>query len=449
MKTVVIVGAGFTGLAAALQLSKQGIKPIVVESDEVVGGLAGSFKIGGRYDLEKFYHHWFTNDRYVVELVEELGAADKVMTRESRTGLYYNNTFFRLSKPIDVLRFTPLSFINRIRLGLLVFQVRAIKDWRSIEHLNVREWLVGLCGEEVYRVVWEPLIRAKFNIYADELSATWFWKKLQLRGSSRKSSGGEALAYYRGGFAALAERMQAQILQNGGEVRLNERVERIVTENGAAVAVKTDKGMIGADAVLTTPALPITADLLEGAVDKSYLSSLRRVNYLGNKCLILELDRSLSETYWLNVNDPNFPFVGVIEHTNFEPASSYGDRHIVYMSRYLPDSDPVYAMDADALYAYAEPHIKRMFPNFDRSWILDKHAWSARYAQPVTERNYSSYVPGRETPLSNVWISTMAHIYPEDRGTNYAIREGREAAALITDGLAKAPDVRAKTAALA
>lgn len=439
VKKVVIVGAGFTGLAAALELSKQGFKTVVVESDDVVGGLAGSFRVGGQYDLEKFYHHWFTNDQHVVDLVEELGETGKIVTRESRTGLYYNSSIFRLSKPIDVLRFTPLSLINRIRLGLLVFQVRGVKNWRSIEHLNVREWLVGLCGEEVYRVVWEPLIRGKFSVYADELSATWFWKKLQLRGSSRKSSGGEALAYYQGGFAALAERMSEQIRQYGGEVRLNERVSRIVLENGSAVAVDTDQGQIDADAVLATPAFPIIADILEGSTDEAYLKSLRRVNYLGNKCLILELSRSLSETYWLNVNDPSFPFVGIIEHTNFEPPSSYGGRHIVYMSKYLPHTDPVYGMDADELFDYAEPHIKRMFPNFDRSWVLGKHAWGARYAQPVTERHYSEYVPGSATPLSNVWISTMAHIYPEDRGTNYAIREGRKAAALVAEGLSRAP----------
>jgi hypothetical protein len=72
-----------------------------------------------------------------------------------------------------------------------------------------------------------------------------------------------------------------------------------------------------------------------------------------------------------------------------------------------------------------------MFPALQRSWIQDFRIWSAEYAQPVTERGYSSYVPGRNTPYANTWISTMAQIYPEDRGTNYAIREGQATAALM------------------
>jgi hypothetical protein len=63
--------------------------------------------------------------------------------------------------------------------------------------------------------------------------------------------------------------------------------------------------------------------------------------------------------------------------------------------------------------------------------------WQAEYAQPVTERNYSRYVPGPDTPFDNAIVSTMAQIYPEDRGTNYAIREGANAAKTILQKLGR------------
>jgi protoporphyrinogen oxidase len=72
-----------------------------------------------------------------------------------------------------------------------------------------------------------------------------------------------------------------------------------------------------------------------------------------------------------------------------------------------------------------------MFPSFEKSLVLDYQVWRAEYAQPITERRYSEYVPDQITPYENAHISTMAHIYPEDRGTNYAIREGREIAKKI------------------
>jgi protoporphyrinogen oxidase len=433
-KHVVIIGAGFTGLAAAWELTRAGCGVTVVESDSDVGGLAGSFDVGG-HRLERFYHHWFTNDRHIVELVRALGCEHQIVARPSRTGLYYNRSHFRLSTPLDLLRFTPLSLMNRARLGLLLFKVRGVRDWRAIEHLNVREWLVPLCGAEVYRVVWEPLLKAKFSIHAEELAATWFWKKLQLRGHSRSKGGAEMLAYYRGGFAALANMLRRAIEEKGGRLLLNTRAQRVRAENGRVAAVETSAGSLAADEVLATCALPEIADLVAGAVDAAFLERLRRVRYLANKCLVLELDRSLSGSYWLNVTDPTFPFVGVIEHTNFEPPESYGGRHIVYLSRYLPADDPLYALEGEAFLDYALPHIQRMFPGFERRWILGHHVWTARYAQPVTERNYSRYVPGHETPLANFTIATMAQIYPEDRGTNYAVRDGRAVAAKLLERL--------------
>jgi protoporphyrinogen oxidase len=186
---------------------------------------------------------------------------------------------------------------------------------------------------------------------------------------------------------------------------------------------------------LFTPAFPVIANLLDDVTDAKWTDSLRRVNYLGNMCLVLEMDRSLSDTYWLNVNDPGFPFVGVIEHTNFDPPANYAGNHIVFLSRYIATADPVWKYGDDQYLEYALEHLKRMFPEMQRSWIKEFRLWRADYAQPVTERNYSKYVPGRETPFGNALISTMAHIYPEDRGTNYAIREGKDIASAMDQAL--------------
>ncbi len=162
---------------------------------------------------------------------------------------------------------------------------------------------------------------------------------------------------------------------------------------------------------------------------------LRRIRYLSNICLVLRLDRSLSSLYWLNVNDPSFPFVGIIEHTNFEPAGTYGGEHIVYLSRYLPADDPTYAMSDEAYLEYALPYLKMMFPEFARAWLRQYHVWRAEYAQPVVERNYSSMIPGVRAGPDNVFLCTMAQIYPEDRGTNYAIKSGRAIARNLAQNL--------------
>lgn len=429
-KTVNIAGAGFTGLSMGYYLARAGWKVRIYEKDAQAGGLAGSFKVEGE-NLEKFYHHWFTNDKHIMDLIRDLNCEDKIVIRPTRTGMYYTGNFFRLSSPFDLLRFTPLNLISRIRLGLVVLAVRLVKDWKKLEHISAKDWLLRICGKQGYSIVWEPLLKGKFGRYAEEVSAVWFWNKLKLRGGSRGEKGKENLAYYRGGFASLADSMADAIKAMGGELYFSTPVTAV--DAGGALTLADGSVSVADKTVLTLP-LPLIADIMKGSVSSDYLDSLKQVSYIGNVCLTLELSRSLSEIYWLNVNDPGFPFVGIIEHTNFEPAESYKGRHIVYLSKYLPTDEALYKMSEEEFFAYALPFIQRMFPEFKQEWVLDYHVWKEAYSQPLVTKHYSRIIPAYSTPVENLYINTMAQIYPEDRGTNYAVREGKRMAEAFISG---------------
>ncbi|OQK16712.1 amine oxidase [Methyloprofundus sedimenti] len=420
---VAIIGGGFTGLAAAYELTKQGIQVSVHESEAEIGGLASAFDVQGE-KLDRFYHHWFTNDQHVMQLIDELGLKENVSINATNTGVYYANNFFKLSTPWDLLNFTPLPFLDRIRLGLLALRARRVKNWQELEDKTAAEWLKELGGENVYRIVWEPLLKGKFGPVAEEISAVWFWNKLKLRGGSRGKGGEERLAYFKGGFVALAEALAVNIQAQGGLVSTRSKVSAIHPV-AKQWQITSSSGTYTVDHVLVTTALPLVADMIQGWADSDYLASLRRINYLANVCLVLELKHLLSNTYWLNVNDPSFPFVGVIEHTNFERPETYAGRHIVYLSKYLPHTDALYQMTADEVLDYALPYLQKMFPALQRDWILAHHVWKARWSQPVVEKNYSQIIPSHEGPVPGLYLCSMAQIYPEDRGTNYAIREGR------------------------
>jgi protoporphyrinogen oxidase len=422
--TVAVVGGGFSGLAAAYELARKGVAVTVLEAEGHIGGLAAAFDVGGER-LDRFYHHWFTNDREVMDLIHELGLDSQVAINPTNTGVYYANNFFKLSTPWDLLNFTPLGFIDRLRLGLLALRARRVDDWMSLEDKTASEWLRELGGDSVYRVMWEPLLKGKFGPVADQISAVWFWNKLKLRGGSRGKGGEERLAYFKGGFEALAQALKDKFLADGGVLRTASPVSAITPE-GSGWRVSTPRGEVLADHVIATPALPLLADMVRTWAQPAYLAQLERIQYLANVCLVLELDRSLSSTYWLNVNDPNFPFVGVIEHTNFERPETYGGRHIVYLSKYLPHTEALYAMTADEVLDFAMPHLQRMFPKLQRGWIQRHHVWKARWSQPVVEQRYSQLIPPAAGPLPGLHLCSMAQIYPEDRGTNYAVREGRK-----------------------
>jgi protoporphyrinogen oxidase len=124
----------------------------------------------------------------------------------------------------------------------------------------------------------------------------------------------------------------------------------------------------------------------------------------------------------MNVNDPGFPFVGVIEHTNLVSETNYGDLHVVYLSRYIVSEHEDYRMSDDEYLSRSIASLKKMFPEFDDVWIKEHYIWRTPYAQPITTKNYSLRMPTMTTPYKNLYLNSMAQIYPEDRGTNYAVR---------------------------
>ncbi len=430
-REIAVIGGGFAGLSAAYDLARAGHHVTVYEADDYVGGLAGAFATEGER-LDRFYHHWFTNDLEVMDLIAELGLKDAVVTNPTNTGVYYNTSILKLSTPVDLLKFKPLPFLDRIRLGLLTLRARRVADWKALEARTAADWLRELGGKRVYEVMWEPLLNGKFGPYAEKVSAVWFWNKLKLRGGSRGKGGEERLAYLEGSFARLAESTAEGITRAGGTVKTKHPIETINRdEKSGRWTVAGPWGEAASDLVVATPALPIIAEMVGAWAPDSYQDELNRIDYLANVCLVLRLDRSLSSTYWLNVNDTDFPYVGVIEHTNFQDRSKYGGDHVVYLSRYLPHTEDLYGMSPDEILDYSIPYIQRMFPAFSRDWIKQFHVWKARWAQPVVEQHYSSLIPDSKTPFEGLHICSMAQVYPEDRGTNYAIREGRALARRI------------------
>jgi len=431
---VIIIGGGFTGLSAAYELARRGIAVTVLEKEDKVGGISANFEVNGFY-IDKFYHHFFNSDEYLIRLAGEIGFGNQLRYAPTKTSIYINRSFYRLSSPLDVLRFRPLGLVDRVRLGMLVLKARGLADWRPLESETAEEWLISRCGRRVYSVIWEPLLRAKFGSFAREVSAAWFWNKLVLRGGSRNSVGNEVLGYINGSFGAMAETLADKIRAFGGEVQVGVPAKSLVIDNGCVQGVRTQDGTIDTEAVIATPALPIIADMLDGSADRTYVDGLRRIKYLANICLVLELSKPLSDIYWLNINDPDVPFTGIVEHTNLLPIEACGGRHIVYLSKYIEQNRDIYNMSGEQLLEFSVPHVRQIFAGFEREQILGYHVFKAPYAQPLIERNYSKIICPTETPVKGLYIATMAQVYPQDRGVNYAVWQGRNAAKITAERL--------------
>lgn len=415
-----IVGGGITGLSAGYFLAQQGHQVWVYERGEKLGGLAGCFQIQGN-EVEKFFHNLSRGDAFILDLLRELDLEKDMIWRKARFGFYYVNQIYRFQSALDVLQFKPLSFFQRIQMGFGVLRIREERDWRSLDGLSAREWVTRWMGKQAYEVVWKPLLKSRFGVEDHEnISASWLWAKLTGGGKSKGKTLEDTVGYFQGGFEKLYQRLEDTIVQKGGFVFKGTPVYRICTQDGEVTGLETGKGMEAFDAVIATPAMPVFLNLVDN-LPPDYRRNLETFRYLGVVCLALVLKKSLTQSYWLNVNDPDFPFVGVIEHTNLS-GDHYQGRRLVYIPKYTGLHSPYYQATAEQLLDCYEPYLRRMFPDFERASVEAAYLWREPYAQPVIERGYGSRIPPFETPVKNLYLATMAQIYPEDRGMNNSVK---------------------------
>ena len=449
-----VIGGGAAGLAAAYELTLQGHTAEVFERAPFLGGQASTFLVGGT-PVERGYHHLFRSDTAMTGLMEELGLGGRLRWIDSNVGYFHRSPqgderIWRFTTPMDLLRFKPLPLADRVRLGLVTLYLQRRKEWHSLEQVTASEWMRRHAGENVYRVIFEPMLRGKFGSYYDQVSMAWLWNKFALRTSSRgKGLRGklkEQLGYPMGSFAEIFDTLARRIEERGGSVATGATVERVVVEEGRAVGLEVR--LEGAeperrdyDAIIATVPSNVFPRLVPPLPD-GYQSRLSGAVYLAAVLVVLILDRPLTPTYWMYVGDRSIPFLGVVEHTNFISPEHYGGNHIVYLANYLGKDDPLYGLGREELFEHYVGHLKRLNPQFDLSWVREYHYHREEAAQPVVTCGYGERIPDHRTPIPRLYLANTTQVYPEDRGTNYSVRLGRRVATMVIEDQAAGIHVR-------
>ena len=448
---VAVIGAGVAGLTAAHELAKRGFEPHVFERWPGLGGQAATMDVGDGVLLERYYHHLFTSDRHIAALYRELGMPDGIEWLPSSVAFFAGGASRAFTTPIDLLRFKPLRLHSRLRMGAAVLLLqRRHSEVGPFEQRTAHDWIVRSMGSEAWEKVWGPLLGGKFGHRAEEISMAWLWSKLTLRRQIKgQEVRGEVLGYPRGGFEPLFDALRESIERRGGRVMIDrpaasveQAIDGFDVTPGAAGSFRRghDPGEFEAAGrperfagVLATVPNPVFQQLLgpelRSGVGEGYLGRLASIEYHAALCLVLELDRRFSPFYWTNVADRGLPFVGLIEQGNFVPVERYGGRHFLYVANYVPQDDELLALSENELLDHYEHGLRRVNPGYERRWV--KRSWLFREpdAQPIVTVGYRERMPPLSTGVPGLLLANTTQVYPEDRGTNYAVRLGRQAAA--------------------
>ncbi len=425
---IAIIGAGLGGLSAAYDLKRAGHQVTIFEAADYVGGLAAGFKKPEwEWSVERYYHHWFASDNHMLGLIDELGWSDRVIFPRPITVMYHRGKFYPFDSIPAALMYPGLGWgINKIRFGLVGLFLRMTNNWQALEKTTVDAWMRKWAGDKVYETMWEPMIIGKFGErYAKDVNMAWMWARLHARTTR--------LGTFKGGFQAFADLFAEKLRQMGVVIQLSTPVQSIKTAGEGQIALETPQGTEIFDQCLATTSPALLARIAPD-LPPDYLKGLLDLKSIGAVVLTIALKHQLSPEgyYWYNMpKSAGFPFLALVEHTNYLSPKYFGGNHIIYCGDYLEPDHPYFQFSKEELLEKFIPSLKRINPNFSPDWINESWLYKTAYAQPIPLVNHSKNIPEIRTPLPGLYFASMSQVYPWDRGTNFAVEIARRAAKMM------------------
>lgn len=413
---VAILGGGLTGLTAGYYYAKDGNQVTIFEKEAILGGMAAGFKKENwRWPLERAYHHLFANDFDILNFAKEIGF-DQIFFKSPETASLYKNSKFSLyplDTPIDFLRFPLISWPEKIRAGAALAFLKVSPFFSFYEKTSSAEFLEKIMGRRVWQVLWQPLFEKKFGRCNQDVLASFIWARIKKRTKN--------LGYIRGGFQALIDYLDEKNKRLGVSIKKNTAVDNI-KKRGSGFLVNKEKF----DLVISTLPTPILIRAAKEIFPSVYLQRLTKIKYLHAANLILETKEKLfGKTYWANIAAKTLPFMILVQQTNFIDKKYYGGNHILYVGKYIDAEDPLFKMTAKEALNYYLPLLKRVNPTFSLP-SSTFYLFKAPFAQPIFNKDFLENKPDFETPLRNFYIANLDMTYPYDRGTNFAVKLGKE-----------------------
>ncbi len=404
-KDVAVIGGGISGLAASVFLTRAGRKVTLYESSNQFGGL-GTFFEYKNSSFERFYHCILPSDDHLLSLLSLLGLKEKVYWKESSFAMFSRNRLYPLNSPKDLLSFTALPFIDRLRLGVAALYARSCKG-AGLDEITTKEWLQKFSGKRAFDLFFKPLLECKFGDRYDEVPALWFWRRFQ----REKAGPTEMKGYIRNGYRGITDAIVSYLKDQRVELLLNQAIEKLDLNEEGRPVVSTAHSMTSFNQVLYTGPFGVFPKLLGKEISTSTLD--QTIDAQGVINVVLLLTKSLSPHYWIATPEAEIPFQGIVETSNVIDKKDSAGLNLVYLMNYLSRLDPLFSRDEKTIISEYVISLRSLFPELQAEDIKDAFLFRAPFVETVYTRGYLRKKPPLEFVPKKIYLATTAQVYPD------------------------------------
>lgn len=405
-----IIGGGLLGMTLAHRLRSAGREVSLFEAAAQLGGLASPWRIGD-FTWDRHYHVTLLSDLALRALLDELGLDAGIAWVKTRTGLYHGGRLYSMSNVHEFLAFPGLDLIAKARLALTILYAAHYKQWRRLEDISVRDWLVRLSGQATFERFWLPLLRAKLGEGYRQASAAFIWAIItRLYAARRSGLKEEMFGYVPGGYARVLERFAALLASSGVAVHCERPAERVQRDADGSLTIRFKDGAAGHyDNVVVTAPGPLASRLCP-QLNQDESARLHDVVYQGIICASVVLTKPLAGYYVTNITDAGMPFSGIIEMSALVSSEQFGGKTLVYLPKYAAPDDPMFALSDAEIEQRFIPALLRMFPHISLDDIECFKVSRVPYVLPVATLGYSKRIAPMVTSIPGLFTVNAAHI---------------------------------------
>ncbi|MGB7301408.1 MAG: FAD-dependent oxidoreductase [Burkholderiaceae bacterium] len=423
--SVAIIGGGIGGLATAHYLALGGAKVTVFEASNQLGGLGTYFQYQDGF-LEKFYHCMLPSDKHLLSLLDDLQLGQDTYWKDSSFGIMSGGQLYALNTPLELLRFSPLPFVDRLRVGFTGLW-GSLRSASGLDDVTCEAWLTGLSGKRAFQRFWKPMLQSKFGDRYSAVPALWFWTRFNREKGAKK----ERKGYLRGGYKRIADTLAKSLMGRGVDIRTNCPVGSLGLGDSATVQLATGEALQFDRIVYSGPIALLPQLTGEDALGQAVAGLGPMPEMQGVINAVMLLKRGFSSHYWVATTDESIPFQGIVESSTLLERSDTAGHHMIYLMNYVHQSDPLFAHSDEQILAAYIDGLKNLFPDFTDDDVVEARVFRSPHVEPVYRIGYLKTQPPVELVDHKVYLTTSAQVYPQVTSWNGSVGLARDAARRI------------------